>query len=71
MPFELANALSFFQIFINNNLKNKILDIFVNAYVDNVLVFSKTLKKHKQHVKSVPSHLQTAGLQLDIDKCEF
>ena len=71
MLFGLANALSSFQNFMNNILENDILNIFVTAYIDNILVFSKTLKEHKQHVKTVLSHLQAAGLQLDIDKCKF
>ena len=68
MPFGLANALSSFQNFINDILENNILDIFVTAYIDDILVFSKTLR---QHVKTVLSCLQAAGLQLGIDKCEF
>ena len=71
MPFGLANAPSSFQNFINDILEIDILDIFVTAYVDDILVFSKTLKEHRQHVKTVLSRLQAAGLQLDIDKCEF
>ena len=71
MPFGLANAFSSFQNFINDILENDILDIFVTAYIDDILVFSKTLKEHRQHVKTVLSRLQAAGLQLDIDKCKF
>ena len=71
MPFGLANAPSSFQNFINDVLGNNILDIFVTAYIDDILVFSKTLKEHRQHVKTVLSCLQAAGLQLDIDKCKF
>ena len=70
-PFGLAKAPSSFQNFINDILKNSILNIFVTAYIDNILVFSKTLKEHRQHVKTVLSCLQAAGLQLDIDKCKF
>ena len=71
MPFGLANAPSSFQNFINDIIKNDILDIFVTAYINDILVFSKTPKEHRQHVKSVLSHLQASGLQLDIDKCKF
>ena len=71
MPFGPANVPSSFQNFINDILENSILDIFVTAYIDDILVFSKTLKEHKQHVKNVLLHLQAAGLQLDIDKCKF
>ena len=71
MLFKLVNALSSFQNFINDVLENNILDLFVTAYVDNILVFSKTFQEHKKHVKTVLTHLQAAGLQLDIDKCKF
>ena len=71
MPFGLANAPSSFQNFINDIFENDILDIFVTTYIDDILVFSKTLKEHRQHVKTVLSHLQAAGLQLDINKCKF
>ena len=71
MPLELANVPSIFQNFINNFLGNDILDIFVTAYIDDILVFNKTLKEHKQHVKTVLSCLQAAGLQLNMDKCKF
>ena len=43
MPFGLNNVSSFFQNFLNNVLGNDILDIFVIAYVDDILGFSKTL----------------------------
>ena len=71
MPFGLANAPSSFQNFINDNLGNNILDIFVTAYIDDILVFSKALKEHKQHVTTILSRLQAAGLQLYINKCKF
>ena len=71
MPFGLSNAPSSFQNFLNVVLGNDILDIFVTAYVDDILVFSKTVQEHKKPVKTVLDRIQTAGLQLDIDKCEF
>ena len=40
MLFGLSNAPSSFQNFINNVLENNILDFFVTAYVDDILVFS-------------------------------
>ena len=71
MPFGLANAPSSFQNFINDILENNILDLFLTVYVDDILVFSKTLQEHRKHVRTVLACLQAAGLQLDIDKCEF
>ena len=62
MLFELANALSSFQNFINDVLENNILDLFVTAYVNNILVFNRTLQEHKKHVKTVLAYFQAAGL---------
>ena len=71
MLFGLVNASIYFQNFINNDLENNILDLFVIAYVNNILVFSKTLQKNRDYVRTVLAYLQAAGLQLDIDKCKF
>ena len=70
MPFGLANALNSFPNFINI-FENDVLDLFVKAYVDNILVFSKTLQAHKKHVKTILACIQAAGLQLDINKYKF
>lgn len=70
-PFGLANAPSTFQKYINWTLRDY-LDEFVSAYLDDILVFSSgSLDDHRRKVKKVLKRLQEAGLQLDIDKCEF
>jgi hypothetical protein len=47
------------------------LDKFITAYIDDLLIYSRTLKKHKQHVCIVLECLRSAGLQASIQKCEF
>ncbi|KAL1953147.1 hypothetical protein VTO42DRAFT_3547 [Malbranchea cinnamomea] len=70
-PLGLANAPSTFQKFINWTLR-EYLDEFVSAYIDDILIFTTgSLRKHRQHVEKVLLKLQQAGLQADIDKCEF
>ena len=71
MPFGLNNAPKSFQNFLNNVLSNDILDIFVTAYVKDILVFSKTFQEHRKDVKTVLGWIQAAGLQLDINKSKF
>ena len=44
-----------FQNYINDVLGSDILDVFGTAYVDNIFVYSQTLKKHWKHVKLVLS----------------
>ena len=71
MPFGLTNAPATFQAFINITL-HKYLDIFVTAYLDNILIYTKsTLKEHIQAVKKVLKALQEADIRLQPDKCKF
>ena len=71
MLFGLTNAPATFQSFINTTLR-EYLNIFVIAYLDNILVYIKvTLKKHTEAVKKVFKALQQADMRLRPNKCEF
>lgn len=70
MPFGLCNAPATFQSYINETLR-EFLDDFASAYLDDVLIFSDTLEEHEEHVRKVIEKLHAAGLQIDVDKCEF
>lgn len=52
MLFKLINVSITCQSTINNALR-KHLNIIVIAYLDDILIFFKTLKKHKEHVKII------------------
>ncbi len=68
--FELTNDLISFQQYMNEILWDFLND-FCQAYLDDILIYSKTQKKHKQHVKMILDRLRDADLQIDIWKCEF
>ena len=70
MPFGLTGAPSTFQHYINDTLR-EFLDVFATAYLDDILIYSESIKEHRQHVRQVLTRLRTAGLQIDIEKCEF
>jgi len=70
MPFGLTNAPATFQELINNTLR-EYLDDFVVAYLDDVLIFSKTYDEHVQHVRKVLQKLREADLPIKLSKCEF
>ena len=70
MPFGLTNAPATLQNFINDVLR-PFLDLFVTAYLDDILIFSENLKDHKRHVREVLGALQKNGLHLAAEKCEF
>jgi hypothetical protein len=70
-PFGLANAPSTFQKYVNWALRDY-LDEFCSAYVDDILIYSSgSRQQHRGHVRKVLQRLREAGLQIDIDKCEF
>ena len=70
MPFGLTNAPASFQELINDTLR-EYLDDFVVAYLDDVLIFSKTYKEHVQHVRKVLQRLREKDLPVKLSKCEF
>ena len=70
MLFELFNVSASFQNYINDILQDY-LDVFCTTYINDILIYSDILKEHRQHVWQILQKLQRAGLQLDIDKCEF
>ena len=70
MPFKLFNAPASCQTLINDALSEG-LDIFVVAYLDDILVFSKNREEHVQHVRWVMEKLREKELKLKLEKCEF
>ncbi len=70
MLFELINESAFFQHYINDVLFN-CLHKFCQTHLNDILIYSKTLKEHRTHMKEVLNKLHEADLQMNIDKCEF
>ena len=74
MPFGLTNAPAVLQRLMQrvlmglNTPEDK---DFVAVYIDDVLVFSRTLEDHLKHLKLVIDRLQQAGLKLKPTKCHF
>ena len=70
MLFELTNKLTFYQHYMNDVLF-EYLHQFCQVYLDDIIIYSKILKKHKQHVWLILNRLREADLQININKCEF
>ncbi|KAK7910478.1 hypothetical protein WMY93_015162 [Mugilogobius chulae] len=70
MPFGLTNAPAVFQALINDVLRD-FLNRFVFVYLDDILIFSKTLQEHEQHVRQVLQRLLENKLYVKAEKCEF
>ena len=47
------------------------LETFTSVYLDDIIVFSKTVEEHKQQLRHVLEKLNEAGLKLNARKCQF
>ena len=70
MPFGLTNAPGTFQRLMNKILK-PVLYISALVYLDDIIVFSKSIDEHIEHLATVFKLLAEAGLKLKLNKCEF
>jgi len=70
MSFELINDSTFYQHYMNDVLFDY-LHQFCQIYLDDIIIYSKTLKKHKKHVRLVLHRLWEINLQMNINKCKF
>ena len=44
---------------------------FAIAYLDNIIIFSKTAEEHLEHTKQVFKKLRIAHLSMKLSKCHF
>ena len=74
MPFGLTNAPAVYQRLMHQvvtPLNPSSGPDVVSAYLDDILVFSRTLDQHLQHLKTVIDKLSEVGLKLKPTKCRF
>ncbi len=70
MSFELANASATFQAYINWALAEHMNFICV-VYLNDILIYSQSEKKHKHHVCEILEWLQHYKLFVNLRKCVF
>lgn len=70
VPFGLCNAPATFQRMINKVLSGLLWKVCL-AYLDDIVIFSKTMTTHLQDLESVFSALDAANLRLKPEKCSF
>src|SRR6266480_863511 len=70
VSFDLINISVIFQVYINHALCD-LVDDFCIIYFNDILVFSKSKKKHYQHLQLIIKCLQHAELYANFKKCKF
>ncbi|KAL0148675.1 hypothetical protein M9458_056002, partial [Cirrhinus mrigala] len=70
MPFRLTNAPAVFQALVNDVLRD-MLNQFVFVYLDDILIFSRSLEEHEGHVSKILQRLFDNHLYVKPEKCEF
>ena len=70
MPFGVPNAPSHFMHMINDVLAGY-LDVFVLVFLDAILVYSRTVEEHAEHLQKVFAALQKHRLFAKASKCSI
>jgi hypothetical protein len=70
MFFGLTNAPAYFM-YLMNKVFMKYLDRFVVVFIDDILVFSKTMEEYEEHLRLVLEKLRSNQLYAKFSKCEF
>ena len=69
--FGLTNSLATFQTMMNSIFRDMIVEGVVCVYLDDILIFTKTLSEHWKITQRVLEHLREYNLCLKPEKCEF
>ena len=70
MPFGLKGAPSTFQRIIRSVLGDLSYKCCIN-YLDDIIIYSKTLNEHIEHIKMVLTKLNANNIKLRKEKCRF
>ncbi|GJP42002.1 hypothetical protein CLOM_g1600 [Closterium sp. NIES-68] len=70
MPFGLTNAPATFQAEMNHILR-PLLDECVVVYLDDILIYSRDMKQHVEHLRRVFEILRREGFYVKLSKSKF
>jgi hypothetical protein len=70
MSFGLMNAPAHFMYLMNSVFMPE-LDKFVMVFIDDILIYSRSMKEHEEHHKIVLQWLREHQMYAKFSKCEF
>ena len=70
MPFGLCNAPASFQRLMNKAFKDELNSVIL-VYLDDILIFSRSIKEHWGHLRPALQRLREAKLYGRLHKCDF
>jgi hypothetical protein len=70
MPFGLMNLVSYFMYLINYVFMPE-LDQFIVVFIDDILIYSKSMEEHEEHLRIVLQHLREHHLYAKFSKYKF
>ncbi|GBG72695.1 hypothetical protein CBR_g12263 [Chara braunii] len=70
IPFGLTNAPATFQRAMNDTLRD-ILEQYILVYLDDILIYNRTLEEHLRHLRDVLDCLHRHGFYAKLSKCRF
>jgi hypothetical protein len=70
MSFGLTNAPAYFM-YLMNKVFMEYLDRFIVVFIDDILIFSKTMEEHEEQLRLVLEKLRSNQLYVKFSKCEF
>ena len=68
VPFGLTQAPAYIQELMTGILKDL---SFTIAYLDDIIIFSKTPQEHLLHIRKIFEKLRSAKLSMKMSKCNF
>jgi hypothetical protein len=70
MSFGLTKTPAHFMYLMNSMFMPE-LDKSILVFIDDILVYSKSMEKHEEHLRIVLQHLREHQLYAKFSKCEF
>jgi hypothetical protein len=70
MSFELTNAPAVFME-MTYRVFHDFLDQFAIVFIDDILIYSRTLEEHEEHLRKALERLRREKLYAKLKKCEF